>query len=167
MKKCFKCGLAKELSEFYKHPKMGDGHLNKCKKCARQDVIKNRMDKVEYYRAYDRYRYETQPQRKELLEKIRKTEAHKISHKKASKKYYSVHLKKRKAHIKFGNALRDGKIKKHPCEICGSTENIQGHHDDYSKPLEVRWLCVKCHNKLHKRKRAIERYTAIGQNQVA
>lgn len=40
---------------------------------------------------------------------------------------------------------RRGKLIPQPCEVCASTENIQMHHDDYSKPLEVRWLCDR-HN---------------------
>ena len=40
--------------------------------------------------------------------------------------------------------LRRGLIERKPCERCGS-ENSQMHHEDYSKPLAVEWLCRKCH----------------------
>lgn len=35
-----------------------------------------------------------------------------------------------------------------PCEVCGS-EIVDAHHDDYSKPLDVRWLCPLHHRRLH------------------
>jgi len=36
-----------------------------------------------------------------------------------------------------------------PCEVCGSTQDINRHHDDYTKPLEIRWLCSPCHWETH------------------
>lgn len=50
----------------------------------------------------------------------------------------------------MNNAIRRGTlIKGDNCEICGAT-NPEAHHDDYAKPLEVRWLCKDCHCKLHR-----------------
>ncbi len=43
---------------------------------------------------------------------------------------------------------RRGKLKPQPCEHCGSPD-AQKHHDDYGKPLQVRWLCEDCHMALH------------------
>ena len=57
-----------------------------------------------------------------------------------------------KAGWKVKEALRSGKLKRQPCEICGKEKTV-AHHDDYSKPLEVRWLCYSCHRKLHDQKR--------------
>jgi ribosomal protein S27AE len=46
------------------------------------------------------------------------------------------------------NAVRDGKLKKEPCAICAASK-VHAHHKDYSKPLEVVWLCARCHHRLH------------------
>ena len=48
------------------------------------------------------------------------------------------------------NAIRDGKIeRKTQCERCPSTKNIEKHHPDYDKPLEIVWLCSVCHGLEH------------------
>lgn len=133
-KKCFKCGEVKPLSEFYRHPQMGDGHLNKCKACTKADVRLHRRlhDSV---REYDRARAK-QPDR------IAKSRAN-------SQRWISKHPLAAKAHTTLHNAVRDGKIKKQPCAICSSTKFIHAHHRDYSKPLEVVWLCAQCHHRVH------------------
>jgi len=56
-KKCFKCNLEKSLLEFYRHPDMPDGTVNKCKECNRKDVRDNYADKLEEKQAYDKYRH--------------------------------------------------------------------------------------------------------------
>lgn len=54
---------------------------------------------------------------------------------------------KRKAHEKVKDALRRGALIKQACQ-CGEVL-VHAHHDDYSKPLEVKWLCRACHRKHH------------------
>ena len=53
------------------------------------------------------------------------------------------------ARSKLRDAVKRGKIIRMPCEVCGEARS-HGHHEDYSKPLEVRWLCSKCHGKEHR-----------------
>lgn len=54
------------------------------------------------------------------------------------------------AHDKVRRAVKSGRLTPKPCEKCGSRTRINAHHDDYSKPLDVRWLCQGCHLELHK-----------------
>ncbi|HEY5811242.1 MAG TPA: hypothetical protein VIT23_01145 [Terrimicrobiaceae bacterium] len=51
-----------------------------------------------------------------------------------------------KARTAVGNAVRDGRLFRKACEICGS-ENSQAHHTDYTQPLAVRWFCFEHHRK--------------------
>ncbi|SKA28386.1 hypothetical protein [Consotaella salsifontis] len=58
------------------------------------------------------------------------------------------------AHAALRSALRKGLIERGPCEVCGAVHGeddavIHGHHEDYEKPLAVRWLCRLHHRQLH------------------
>lgn len=55
---------------------------------------------------------------------------------------------KNRMRAKTRDAVRRGKLQKGLCEFCNSQE-VEAHHDDYSKPLEVRWLCKAHHNHIH------------------
>lgn len=151
-KKCFKCGEVKILSMFYKHPQMEDGRVNKCKECNKLDVRKNRAAKIDYYREYDRQRFQDDPRVSARHRKYQKTEKGKESCNKSKAAYNRRNPIKRGASHMVCNAVRDGKLAKpEDCECCGSKpKRLHGHHDDYAKPLNVRWLCPGCHTKWHK-----------------
>ena len=150
-KSCFKCGVQKPLSEFYKHKKMADGHLNKCKDCAKKDVRQNRGVNLDYYKEYDKQRANN-PNRVDGREKYAQSESGKRAQGEAKKRWIESNLIKRVAHIIFRNATRSRpELIKHECESCGISQvRLNGHHDDYSEPLVVRFLCGKCHSQWHK-----------------
>ena len=68
MKTCFKCNVQKPLTDFYKHPAMADGHVNKCKECNKTDVTENRLKKIDYFREYDKERSKNPERRKVNVE---------------------------------------------------------------------------------------------------
>lgn len=55
---------------------------------------------------------------------------------------------KRPARQAVARALRDGRLVKQSCEVCGEAKT-EAHHDDYDRWLDVRWLCPKHHRELH------------------
>ena len=148
-KTCFKCGAEKPLTDFYKHPQMSDGRVNKCTECSKADVRKNRANRVDYYRAFDAKRYQDDPRVKARHKLYQKTENGRAAVAASKKRWAERNPEKRAAQVMVGNSIRDGKLIKGPCEICGS-EKVHAHHDDYSKPLDVRWLCPQHHSDLHK-----------------
>lgn len=63
-------------------------------------------------------------------------------------------LKRRNARSKLNHYIRDKHLLRQPCEICGA--KAEAHHDDYNKPLDVRWLCFRHHREWHKTNRVHE-----------
>lgn len=52
------------------------------------------------------------------------------------------------AHKALNSGLRRGLVERRPCEVCGG-EPTDAHHDDYDRPLDVRWLCRAHHKAAH------------------
>lgn len=121
--KCKVCGCTPEEVGFY------DSIRTHCKRHWREKVRANRRANQEYYREYDRSRGNRQ-----LSGYLRQ--------------YRKKNPEKYAAHSAVGNAVRDGKLHKKPCLMCGA-EKVVGHHVDYSKPLDVIWLCQGCHKLIH------------------
>lgn len=132
MKPCRKCQKTLPLSSFYAHPQMADGHLNICKECHKSAV------KAAYQKANGRVEYERERNRRPE----RKAAASRYS---AARR--GVSPEKYKARVFLNNAVRDGRAIRLPCRVCGDPKS-QAHHDDYSKPLEVEWLCFRHHREI-------------------
>ena len=131
-KSCISCGLTLPLSSYYRHPRMADGHLNKCKECHRHDVAANRAANVERVRAYDRARGSRQSRGYQ-------------------RGYRGQHPGRAAANSAVARAIRSGAlVRPCACWCCGSDRGVVGHHADYSRPLAVSWLCQACHKEVHR-----------------
>jgi hypothetical protein len=155
MKTCIKCNQKKHPSEFYAHKQMADGTLNKCKQCCIEAAKKRREEKLDEIREYDRKRGSL-PHRLEANRLRQKSAKGKESHNAANRRYKEKYKNRAAARYIFLNAIRDGKIKRWPCQVCGH-EYAEGHHPDYDRPLDVVWLCVKHHKETHKLANHLER----------
>ena len=139
---CKSCGLEKAPSLFYASNK------SRCKECIKTRVKANREENIEHYRELDRKRANN-PDRVQARKDYLLTDAGKESKRKTVEKYQESNPKKRAVHVATGNAIRDKKLTKGSCEVCGTSESIVAHHCDYDKPLDVTWLCAKHHNEWH------------------
>lgn len=136
-KVCFKCKHEKPLSDFYKHRKMKDGHLNKCKECTKNDVGAHREANIETIREYDR-------ERSKLPHRVKvNTER--------TKNYRKMNPSKARAHRVVSKAVSSGRLQKTPCVVCGDERRVEAHHPDYTRPLDVIFLCSVHHHAVHHR----------------
>lgn len=153
MKNCFKCGNLKTLDCFYRHNQMTDGHLNKCKDCTKNDVRNYYFDNHDKCLKANRIRNRKPKyveQRKAAAERWKADPELRRIKNESQKQWIKRNTLKRAAHILVANAVRDGRLIKQPCCVCG-LEKSEAHHEDYEKPLDVMWLCRKHHAEIHRK----------------
>lgn len=66
-----------------------------------------------------------------------------------NKRWREKNPEKARCHSIVWRELRNGRIVPEPCHICGSTDKVQAHHRDHSKPMDITWLCPYCHRAVH------------------
>jgi len=147
MRTCRTCGAGMPLMDFYVYT---NGSLDRdCKQCRCAKVRANRLLKVDQYAEYERSRASL-PHRVEARKAYAATPQGRANGNRAKRAFLDRNPAKRAAHVACGNAIRDGRMIRQPCEVCGEVK-AQAHHGDYSKPLDVRWLCTKHHAEWHRR----------------
>ena len=146
VKVCRDCLAEKPASEFYA---IKSGLDPVCKPCRRLAVKAYRLSKLDAIRAKDRAR---KPERAVLRQRSRSfRERHPGKTTEYTQRFKQKYPEKRAAQNAVYAAITAGTLKRpSTCEGCGGAVGIlerplQAHHDDYAKPLEVRWLCSGCH----------------------
>lgn len=128
--------------------------MHECKECWKSRVRKNRAARIEHYRDYDKRRTR-RPDRIAARAEYERTNPEPVRRAKAA--WSERNRQKRQAQIAVSNAVRDGRLTKEPCVVCGSEEQIHGHHEDYSRPLDVIWLFPRHHSEYHVVRREAEK----------
>lgn len=131
-KRCSKCGLVKSLEEFHRKHTGPLGRVSQCKLCRLQQPLTN-IKELARRRFCDRAYYQRNAKGISMN----------------NKQTYPARRLANVAKSLVRQAILHGKLKIMPCEVCGKIEHVHAHHEDYSKPLEVRWLCRSHHRQLH------------------
>lgn len=100
---------------------------------------KKEASKAYYYRTRE----------KQIDRSMEYQRTHSSEHNKRVKRWAELNPEKKKAHSALRLAIVNGDVIRESCSKCGNWKAC-GHHVDYSKPLEVTWLCRRCHVRLHK-----------------
>ena len=147
-KECKICKTTKPLEEFAKSKTGKYGHDAQCKKCryartGRAHFLRNKEKCYENAAKWNK-------KNRDIVNK-RTRERYAIDNTTIVERDRR-HAEKVKAQHLVQTHVRRGKIIKPTiCSICNrESKRIEGHHADYSKPLEVIWVCNQCHHDIHK-----------------
>ena len=140
-KVCKTCQAILPLDDFFKEHRTKDGFKLICKVCYTARC-----------RAYDQ-RPERKAKAKANLKEKLKDPTFKSQLNARVLGYYHSNKQKWRTRANARYAIKTGKLVKQPCEVC-SNPIVQAHHDDYSNPLKVRWLCQIHHAEIHRKKQS-------------
>ena len=151
---CSECGQEKPLSEFNKKRKSPDGHQERCRECfSRYNKARYASDPLRFKEGVRRYREEN-------LENVFATRMEMCKRNPNHKN----------ANMALNYAVKLGYVERPDhCLGCGCPESesrLSSHHNDYSKPLEVVWVCAKCHRRLDACRREREGLPAYGRSRA-
>jgi hypothetical protein len=175
-KRCRHCWTIKTVGEFSGDRSQADGLSRNCRQCDSERSKQRRRGHGHLLRVRERRRYSADPDRqRRAAAEYRRSERGKRLNKLAVQRYRARNAEKYAAHIEVRKALAAGVlVKPDRCEFAdlgGCSGRLEAHHDDYRRPLDVRWLCVSHHQSRHHKPRIcpipaplFERPQALGES---
>ncbi len=149
--RCTSCRIDKALTDFAINRAKNSGRNNACKECDRKRVAAAKEADPVAKLERDRIRYWKDPeaQRAAKREIFHRDPA---AAKQKNKQRQIAGGQKHRARRKVADSVRRGKLLRPAvCSKCGESNlRIDAHHADYGKPLEITWLCTRCHGKEHR-----------------
>ena len=146
MKRCCRCKEEKDLKEFNKCKSAKDGLQYMCKICQKEHYQLNREKRKEYVQMNKETIKEYQKAYKKQYSQLNREKMRDYR-----KQYYHRNPEKQIVRNMLNNAVKSGKVHKPVfCSSCEGDKHLEAHHTDYTKPLEVLWLCRSCHVDLHR-----------------
>ena len=149
MKRCTKCGKTLPLEQFSRMTSASGGLRGPCRACA----------SVWYHRYYAAnktalvarsQRYHATHRGEEAASARRYRSEHPEIAVAFAQQYSAQYPCRLSAKRAVASAIRNGKlVRPNACELCGSEGYLHAHHADYSRPLDVTFLCVPCHKTVH------------------
>jgi hypothetical protein len=150
--RCTKCGKEKPETDFYRERRAKRGYRSECKARTLACSAAWRTTHPDRKAKSDRRYRQQNPERvaRAIKAWVERNPERRAAH---TRHHDEKNPPKARARSAVRTAVRRGKlVKPSDCERCGTpTErhDLHGHHDDYSKPLEVEWLCAPCHAAVH------------------
>lgn len=120
------------------------GRPSKCGSCGECERCKHAAYMREWYRRDGNAQAQRESQ---IASRNRRIEA--VREYDRARGHRSYGVEKDRARAAVNHAVARGKMERKPCEVCGDPKS-DGHHDDYAKPLDVRWLCRPHHMEVHR-----------------
>jgi hypothetical protein len=149
---CYTCKEEKDLQVFSKEKRTKTGYSYLCKECDKERAKKYKEKNIDKWKdSKKRYLDKKVEEDPDFFKKRYIRFKEKIL--KGYERYIPTHRKEINARNLINLHIRRGKLMKpNHCSNClGISKKIEAHHEDYNKPLEIIWVCSKCHNLLDKR----------------
>lgn len=127
-KRCWRCKQQKPCDQFYRDAHRTDGLSSKCKACnAALNYAWRHANPERYARQQARWVRKNRDKKRHYVAKYRRSNPEKF-----------------RARSAIRRVVSNEKMERQPCEVCGYFP-AEAHHDDYKRPLDVRWLCLTHH----------------------
>ncbi len=152
-KTCSVCGVVKQVTEFYLISKSAVKRQYRphCKLCHNTRATNARIANLAAYLIRERQR-NVKSSTKATVKRYAQSAKGKAVATNCVVKWQTKNPDKVRAHRLVRSAIRRGElVRPDVCDCCGERGRVQAHHDDYTKPLSVRWLLPKCHIREHGR----------------